>query len=161
MRCFLRAAVIICSIFTLMAFSCSKKKTIGDPYMLYEVHGTVYGDQKVLDTSTPQEDDYVTVTLPLKNIRVSSGDGDPAYTNADGKFVLYGRSNPGTSISLVFQDDDAAMNGGPYQKLTKTIELRQRDAGDSGNYRGYWFASGVEVKMLLKSESINPEPTLP
>ena len=161
MRSFLRAAVLVCSIFTLMAFSCSKKKTIGDPYMLYEVHGTVYGDQKVLDTSTLQEDDYVTVTLPLKNIRVSSGDGDPAYTNADGKFVLYGRSNPGTSISLVFQDDDAAMNGGPYQKLTKTIELRQRDAGDSGNYRGYWFASGVEVKMLLKSESINPEPTLP
>ena len=161
MRSFLRATVLVCSIFTLMAFSCSKKKTIGDPYMLYEVHGTVYGDQKVLDTSTPQEDDYVTVTLPLKNIRVSSGDGDPAYTNADGKFVLYGRSNPGTSISLVFQDDDAAMNGGPYQKLTKTIELRQRDAGDSGNYRGYWFASGVEVKMLLKSESINPEPTLP
>lgn len=161
MRSFLRAPLVICSIFTLMAFSCSKKKTIGDPYMLYEVHGTVYGDQKVLDTSTPQEDDYVTVTLPLKNIRVSSGDGDPAYTNADGKFVLYGRSNPGTSISLVFQDDDAAMNGGPYQKLTKTIELRQRDAGDSGNYRGYWFASGVEVKMLLKSESINPEPTLP
>ena len=161
MRYFLRAVIVTCSIFTLMAFSCSKKKTIGDPYMLYEVHGTVYGDQKVLDTSTPQEDDYVTVTLPLKNIRVSSGDGDPAYTNADGKFVLYGRSNPGTSISLVFQDDDAAMNGGPYQKLTKTIELRQRDAGDSGNYRGYWFASGVEVKMLLKSESINPEPTLP
>ena len=161
MRSFLRAPLVICSIFTLMAFSCSKKKTIGDPYMLYEVHGTVYGDQKVLDTSTPQEDDCVTVTLPLKNIRVSSGDGDPAYTNADGKFVLYGRSNPGTSISLVFQDDDAAMNGGPYQKLTKTIELRQRDAGDSGNYRGYWFASGVEVKMLLKSESINPEPTLP
>ena len=161
MRYFLRAVVLICSIFTLMAFSCSKKKTIGDPYMLYEVHGTVYGDQKVLDTSTPQEDDYVTVTLPLKNIRVSSGDGDPAYTNADGKFVLYGRSNPGTSISLVFQDDDAAMNGGPYQKLTKTIELRQRDAGDSGNYSVYWFASGVEVKMLLKSESINPEPTLP
>ena len=75
--------------------------------------------------------------------------------------MLYGRSNPGTSVSLVFQDDDAAMNGGPYQKLTKTIELRQRDAGDSGNYRGYWFASGVEVKMLLKSESVNPEPTLP
>lgn len=161
MRPFLRAVVVICSIFTLMAFSCSKKKTIGDPYMLYEVHGTVYGDQKVLDTSTPQEDDYITVTLPLKNIRVSSGDGDPVFTNADGNFTIYGRSNPGTSVSLVFQDDDAAVNGGPYQKLTKTIGLRQRDAGDSGNYRGYWFASGVEVKMLLKSESINPEPTLP
>ena len=161
MRSFLRAVVVICSIFTLMAFSCSKKKTIGDPYMLYEVHGTVYGDQKVLDTSTPQEDDYITVTVPLKGIKVTSGDGDPAYTNSDGGFVLYGRSNPGTSVSLIFHDDDAAMNGGPYQRLTKTIELRQRDAGDSGNYRGYWFASGVEIKMLLKSESINPEPTLP
>ena len=161
MRSFLRAAVLVCSIFTLMAFSCSKKKTIGDPYMLYEVHGTVYGDQKVSDTSTPQEDDYITVTVPLKGIKVTSGDGDPVYTNSDGGFVLYGRSNPGTSVSLIFQDDDAAMNGGPYQRLTKTIELRQRDAGDSGNYRGYWFASGVEVKMLLKNESINPEPALP
>ena len=53
------------------------------------------------------------------------------------------------------------MNGGPYQKQTKIINLRQRDAGDSGNYRGYWFASGVEVKMLLKNESINPDSTLP
>lgn len=161
MRSFLRAAVLVCSIFTLMAFSCSKKKTIGDPYMLYEVHGAVYGDQEVSDTSTPQEDDYITVTVPLKGIKVTSGDGDPVYTNSDGGFVLYGRSNPGTSVSLIFQDDDAAMNGGPYQRLTKTIELRQRDAGDSGNYRGYWFASGVEVKMLLKNESINPEPALP
>ena len=161
MRSFFRALLIVCSMFTLMAFSCSKKKTIGDPYMLYEVHGTVYGDQTVPDTSTPQEDDYITVTLPLKDIKVSSGNGDPVYTNSNGVFVIYGRSNPGTSISLVFQDDDNAMNGGPYQKLTKTIELRQRDAGDSGNYRGYWFASGVEVKMLLKNESINPDPTLP
>ena len=161
MRSFLRAAVLVCSIFTLMAFSCSKKKTIGDPYMLYEVHGTVYGDQNILDTSTPQEDDYVTVTLPLKGIKISSGDGDPVYTNSNGEFVIYGRSNPGNSIALVFVDDDSTMNGGPYQKQTKIINLRQRDAGDSGNYRGYWFASGVEVKMLLKNESINPDPVLP
>ena len=161
MRYFLRAVIVTCSIFTLMAFSCSKKKTIGDPYMLYEVHGTVYGDQNILDTSTPQEDDYVTVTLPLKGIKISSGDGDPVYTNSNGEFVIYGRSNPGNSIALVFVDDDSTMNGGPYQKQTKIINLRQRDAGDSGNYRGYWFASGVEVKMLLKNESINPDPVLP
>lgn len=161
MRSVLRTLIVVCSIFMLMAFSCSKKKTIGDPYMLFEVHGTVYGDQSVPDTSTPQEDDYITVTLPLKGIKVSSGDGDPVYTDSDGEFVIYGRSNPGTSVSLVFMDDDAAMNGGPYQKQTKTINLRQRDAGDSGNYRGYWFASGVEIKMLLKNESINPDQTLP
>ena len=161
MRYFLRTVIVTCSIFTLMAFSCSKKKTIGDPYMLYEVHGTVYGDQNILDTSTPQEDDYVTVTLPLKGIKISSGDGDPVYTNSNGEFVIYGRSNPGNSIALVFVDDDSTMNGGPYQKQTKIINLRQRDAGDSGNYRGYWFASGVEVKMLLKNESINPDPVLP
>ena len=161
MRYFLRTVIVTCSIFTLMAFSCSKKKTIGDPYMLYEVHGTVYGDQNILDTSTPQEDDYVTVTLPLKGIKISSGDGDPVYANSNGEFVIYGRSNPGNSIALVFVDDDSTMNGGPYQKQTKIINLRQRDAGDSGNYRGYWFASGVEVKMLLKNESINPDPVLP
>ena len=27
-----------------MVFSCSRKKTIGDSYMLFEVHGTVCGD---------------------------------------------------------------------------------------------------------------------
>ncbi len=161
MRCFLRAVFIICPIFTLMAFSCSKKKTIGEPYILFEVHGTVYGDQTVPDDSTPQKDDYMTVTMPVKGIKVTSGNNDPVYTNADGQFVFYGRSVPGSSVTLVLQDDDSASNGGPYQKQNKTVQLRQRDAGDAGNYRGYWFASGVEVNMLLKNESIDPDPVLP
>lgn len=119
---FLRTVLLLVASLSLTAFSCSKKKTIGDPYMLFEVHGTVYGDHKVADESTPQE---------------------------------------GDSVPLVFTDEDRYANGGPYQKQSKTVILRQRDAGDDLNYRGYWFASEVEVKMLLKNESLNPDPSLP
>lgn len=38
------------AVFFTTAFSCSKKPTIGEPYILYEVHGVVYGSYyKVLD----------------------------------------------------------------------------------------------------------------
>lgn len=158
---FLRTVLLLVASLSLTAFSCSKKKTIGDPYMLFEVHGTVYGDHKVADESTPQEGDSVLVTLPVKGIRVTSGNSEAVYTGSDGSFVIYGRSVPGSSVSLVFTDEDRYANGGPYQKQSKTVILRQRDAGDDLNYRGYWFASEVEVKMLLKNESLNPDPSLP
>lgn len=159
MRSFFKALAVILSTFTLMAFSCSRKKTIGDPYILFEIHGTVYGDCPVADETTPQPDDYVMVSQPLKGVKVSSGNNEAVYTNSNGTFVIYGRSNPGTSVAIVIEDDDGASNGGPFQRMTRNVELRQRDAGDAGNYRGYWFASGVEVKMLLKNESIDPNPT--
>ena len=159
MRSFIKAFALIISAFTLMAFSCSKKKTIGEPYMLFEVHGTVYGDRNVKDESTPDPDDYVTVSMPVKGIKVTADNNDPVHTNSKGEFVIYGRSNPGDSINLLFEDEDGASNEGPYLRMNKVVPLRQRDAGDAGNYRGYWFASGVEVKMLLKNESITPDPT--
>ena len=161
MRSFIKAFALIISAFTLMAFSCSKKKTIGSPYMLFEIHGTVFGDRNVKDESTPEPDDYVTVSMPVKGIKVTADNNDPVHTNSKGEFVIYGRSNPGDSINLLFEDEDGASNEGPYLRMNKVVPLRQRDAGDAGNYRGYWFASGLEVKMLLKSESINPAPVLP
>lgn len=158
---FLRTVFLMAVSFTLMAFSCSKKKTIGDPYILFEVHGTVYGDRKIADESTPQPDDSILITSPVKGIKVSSGNSESVTTNSDGSFVIYGRSVPGDSVPVVFTDEDRYANGGPYQRLSKTVNLRQRDVGDDLNYRGYWFASGVEVKMLLKNESLNPDPSLP
>jgi hypothetical protein len=98
------------------------------------------------------------VSQPLKGVKVSSGNNEAVYTNSNGTFVIYGRSNPGTSVAIVIEDEDGASNGGPFQRLNRNVELRQRDAGDAGNYRGYWFASGVELKMLLKNESIDPGP---
>lgn len=161
MRSFIKVFALIACAFTLMAFSCSKKKTIGEPYMLFEVHGTVYGDCNVKDESTSEPDDYVTVAMPVKGIKVSVGTNDPVYTNSKGEFIIYGRSTPGDSIDLLFEDVDGSSNEGPYLRQNKAVPLRQRDAGDAGNYRGYWFASGLEVKMLLKNESINPDPVLP
>ena len=121
MRYFLRAVVLICSLFTLMAFSCSKKKTIGDPYILFEIHGTVYGDCPVADETTPQPDDYVMVSQPLKGVKVSSGNNEAVYTNSNGTFVIYGRSNPGTSVAIVIEDEDGASNGGPFQRLNRNV----------------------------------------
>lgn len=143
----------------LMAFSCSKKKTIGNPYILFEIHGTVYGDRKIPNEQTPQPDDSVVVELPIEGIRVSCGTSEPVYTGPNGKFVLYGRSNPGDSVTLLFKDEDLEVNGGPYQKLNLPVQLRQRDAGDGGNYMGYWFASGIKAKLIQKEETINPDPS--
>ena len=161
MRSFIKAFALIISAFSLMAFSSCKMKTIGEPYMLFEVHGTVYGDRNVKDESTPDPDDYVTVSMPVKGIKITVDNYDPVYTNSNGEIIIYGRATPGESNCLLFEDEEGASNEGPYQRMNKTIPLRQRDAGDAGNYRGYWFASGLEVKMLLKSESINPDPVLP
>ena len=157
MKRFVSALIVLCSVFSLLSFSCSKKKTIGEPYILFEIHGTVYGKHKTENVDTPQEGDYKYVTGPVKGIRVSSGQAEPVYTDSKGRFVLYGRQAPSDAATLVFIDDDAALNGGPYQRASVNVKMRQRDGGDDRNYEGYWFASGIEVELLLKNESLDTD----
>lgn len=139
----------------LSAFSCSKKKTIGEPYILYEVHGTVYGSYtKVTDGAEP-----VRVTVPLKGIKViSDSSSEVAYTSDAGRFVIYGRSVPTSQVTIAFEDTDGENNHGLFLKSSPIITLRKKKEGGDRNYEGYWFASGVKVTMLRKDDNLEIDP---
>ena len=146
-------------VLVLSAFSCSKKKTIGEPYILYEIHGTVYGSYYVDNVETPEEDDKVKVTSPLKGIKVITDDSSkPVYTSKEGRFVAYGRSVPADVVELVFEDPDGENTYGSFLKKKQRIQLRQRSEDGDRNYEGYWIASGVEVTMFLKNDDLESEP---
>jgi hypothetical protein len=157
MRRFLKTVSIIASFLLLTSFSCSKKKTIGDPFILYEVHGTVYGSyMKENDNGVLEQ-----VSVPLKGIKVTSdSSSEPAYTSSAGKFVVYGRSVPSEVVTIAFTDDDGENNHGLFLKSEKKVSLRHlRDGGDR-NYEGYWIATDVEVTMLKKADSMESDPDL-
>jgi hypothetical protein len=159
MKVLFRLIVILSSVFCLTAFSCSKKKTIGEPYILYEIHGTVYGTYYVDDTSTPEEGDKKRVTSPLKGIRVvSDSSSEPAYTSNEGRFVVYGRSVPADVVTIAFEDQDGEGNHGTFMRKTQRNELRQKSAGGDRNYEGYWIATDVEVNMFLKNDNLESDP---
>jgi putative lipoprotein (rSAM/lipoprotein system) len=155
MKQVLKAIAAISVIFSLTSFSCNKKKESGEPYSYYEVMGTVYGEHKVENTDTPEEGDFKYVTGPVKGIKVSSGIMEPVYTNELGNFVFYGRQAPSDVATLVFADEDGSVNGGPYQKLTKNVRMILKEAGGDRGYAGTWFASGVEVNLILKTDHMD------
>lgn len=155
MRGFIKSIIILSSVFFLTAFSCSKKKTIGEPYILYEVHGTVYGSY----FKESEGEDPVKVTVPLKGIKVTSdSSSEPAYTSAAGNFVVYGRSVPSSVVTIAFTDEDGENNHGLFQKLNKMVTLRQMKEGGDRNYEGYWIATNVEVTMLKKEDAMESDP---
>ena len=124
----------------MMAASCAKEQA-SDPYMLFEVHG------KVMDTAGN----------PLAGISVSSGLSDVQTTTSNGTFVFYGRSVPMSLVVLTFEDKDGEKNGGEFSNLTKEIAVKEKTPGSNdGNFKGTYFAGGVEVVMLKKSEDMNP-----
>ena len=127
-----------------MLTSCSKKKTIGSPYILYEIHGTV----------TDGDGNF------LKGISVSSGESGSDVTSANGEFVIYGRSVPSEYADIVCEDTDGSNNGGDFMKTTVSVQMKLRSAG-SGNNKGNYFASGVVVQMLLKNEGMQDDVTPP
>jgi putative lipoprotein (rSAM/lipoprotein system) len=125
----------------MMAASCAKEQ-IGDPYMLFEVHG------KVMDTAGN----------PLAGIRVSSGTSDVQTTNANGTFVFYGRSVPTLLVVLTFEDKDGENNGGEFSNLSMEIAVNEKTPGSKdGNFKGTYFAGEVEVVMLKKNDQMNPD----
>ena len=127
-----------------MSASCNKEQ-IGDPYMLFEVHGTVVDvDGK-----------------PLGGILVSSGLSDQQTTSSSGTFSFYGRTAPASLVILTFEDKDGDMNGGEFSKLSMEIAVKEKTPGTSGgNFRGTYFAGGVEVIMLKKNDQMNPDSGL-
>lgn len=133
----------ISSIILLIA-SCSKEQ-VGNPYMLFEIHGTVMdADGK-----------------PIEGIQVSSGVSEIQTTNVNGNFVFYGRSAPTTYVVLTFEDKDGTENSGEFVKRQLDVLVHEKTPGsETGNFRGTYFASGVEVVMLQKKDELNPDSGL-
>ena len=128
----------------LLAASCSKEQA-GDPYMLFEIHGTV----------VDQEGN------PIKGIQVASGLSDVQSTNVNGSFIFYGKSAPTSRVVLTFEDKDKDDNGGEFATMTMEVEVTQKSPGSqTGNFKGTYFAGGVEVIMLLKQDQMNPDSGL-
>ena len=121
--------------------SCSKEQ-VGDPYMLFEIHG------KVMDVDGN----------PLQGINVISGYSDVQVTNINGSFSFYGRSIPSDRVMLTFEDKDGADNGGEFVKITREISVNQKTPGSkTGNYKGTFFAGDLEIVMLQKESELNPD----
>lgn len=121
----------------LLSISCSRKKTIGSPYILYEVHGTVLAPDG----------------LPVEGIIVSTDGAENVQTSRNGNFVIYGRSVPSRYATLTFTDTDQENNGGLFMRSSLSVELKLRSAGE-GNNQGNYFASGVVVNLVLRNEEI-------
>ena len=136
--CILAAASLI------LLSSCSKKKTIGSPYILYEIHGIVTDDGGT----------------PLKGISVYSGNSEADVTSSKGEFVIFGRSAPSEYAEVVCEDPDGTENGGSFMKTTVSVKMRLRSAG-SGNNMGNYFASEVVVRMLLKDDGMQDDMNPP
>ena len=157
MRSFVKLIFVLSSVLLLTSFSCSKKKTIGEPYILYEVHGTVYGSYMKENENGVLEQ----VSVPLKGIKVTSdSSSEAAYTSKSGKFVVYGRSVPSEIVTIAFTDDDGENNHGLFLKSDKKVTLRQIKEGGDRNYEGYWIATDVEVTMLKKEDAMESDPNL-
>ena len=127
-----------------MAASCDKEQA-GDPYMLFEIHGTVVDMEG----------------NPLKGIHVTSGLSDAQTTNVNGVFTFYGRSAPTSLVVLSFEDKDGEANGGEFSNLLMEIQVNEKTPGIAGdNFKGTYYAGGVEVVMLKKKDQMNPDSGL-
>lgn len=124
-------------------FSACSKEQARDPYMLFEIHG------KVLDPDGN----------PIEGIHVSSGQAEVQKTNRNGVFSFYGRSNPVTYVILNFEDKDGEENGGEFLNAAKDILVYEKTPGsESGNFKGTYFASDVEIVLIKKNENKIPSP---
>ncbi len=129
---------------TTAIISCSKEQ-LGDPYMLFEVHG------KVVDVDGN----------PIKGIQVASGLSEAQTTNVNGSFIFYGKSVPSSLVVLTFEDKDAEENGGEFVSRSMEVLLNEKTPGNpTGNFKGTYFAGGVEVIMLKKDEQMSPDSGL-
>ena len=132
--------ILICAFAAAAFISCSREQN-GDPFILFEVHGTVKD----------------AAGNPLEGINVIAGQVDVQKTNINGNFIFHGRTVPSDHVLLTFEDKDGDNNGGEFVKKTVEIPLRQKSPGTSGNYKGTFFAGEVEVVMVSKNVEMNPE----
>lgn len=133
---------IIIAAAMVMLTGCSKPEQIGGPYMLFEIHGTVMDE----------------AGNPIEGIEVSAGQSDIVKTNVNGRFSFHGRSAPMTYAILTFEDKDGEENGGEFLKSDRNIPIAEKIPGDkNGNFKGKFFAQNVEIILILKTSSIDPD----
>ena len=126
--------ILLCILAIAVSSSCSKEQ-VGDPYILFEVHG------KVTDADGN----------PIPGIKVLSGVTDAQETNSNGNFTFFGRSVPSASVILTFEDKDGDKNGGEFVTMSQEVSLIIKTSGSAtGNFKGTYYADQVTVVMLAK-----------
>ena len=126
--------LLLCVLAVAASSSCSKEQ-VGDPYILFEVHG------KVTDADGN----------PIPGIKVLSGVTDAQETNSNGNFTFFGRSVPSASVILTFEDKDGDKNGGEFVTMSQEVSLIMKTSGSAtGNFKGTYYADQVTVVMLAK-----------
>ena len=127
--------LLLCVLAVVVSSSCSKEQ-VGDPYILFEVHG------KVTDADGN----------PIPGIKVLSGVTDAQETNSNGNFTFFGRSVPSASVILTFEDKDGDKNGGEFVTKSQEVSLIMKTSGSAtGNFKGTYYADKVSVVMLAKN----------
>ena len=127
--------LLLCVLAVAVSSSCSKEQ-VGDPYILFEVHG------KVTDADGN----------PITGIKVLSGVTDAQETNSNGNFTFFGRSVPSASVILTFEDKDGDKNGGEFVTMSQEVSLIMKTSGSAtGNFKGTYYADKVSVVMLAKN----------
>ena len=127
--------LLLCVLAVAVSSSCSKEQ-VGDPYILFEVHG------KVTDADGN----------PITGIKVLSGVTDAQETNSNGNFTFFGRSVPSASVILTFEDKDGDKNGGEFVTMSQEVSLIMKTSGSAtGNFKGTYYADKVTVVMLAKN----------
>ena len=95
---------------------------------------------------------------PLEGIRVAVRQTIPSsyemkdtvYTDSKGEFLLTTQAfNGPSSVRIVFEDIDGAANGGEFQKVEASPEVKQTKKGDNAWYNGA-FEAKANVKMNKK-----------
>ena len=126
--------LLLCVLAVAASSSCSKEQ-VGDPYILFEVHG------KVTDADGH----------PIPGIKVFSGVTDAQETNSNGNFTFFGRSVPSATVRLTFEDKDGDKNGGEFVTMSQEVSLIMKTSGSAtGNFKGTYYADQVTVVMLAK-----------
>ena len=64
-------------------------------------------------------------------------------------------------VVLTFEDKDGTENGGQFVKRSVEVLVYEKTPGsEMGNFKGTYFASGVDVIMLKKEGDLNPDSGL-
>ena len=127
-----------------MAASCDKEQ-VGDPYMLFEIHGTV------VDTEGN----------PLKGIHVTSGLSDAQTTNVNGVFTFYGRSAPTSLVVMSFEDRDGEANGGEFANLSMAVQVNEKTPGIAGdNFKVFENDKDAYIQENIFFVRISDKPSI-
>jgi len=132
--------------------SCEKALDIYGNGEIICMYGQPHADFKALGTvkdksGKPVEGIRVAVRLTVPS---SYEQKDTVYTDSKGEYLLDTQTFSGpSSVRIVFEDIDGAANGGEFEKVEATPDIKQTKKGDNAWYNGA-FEAKANIKMNKK-----------